>query len=101
MESSQIMILITVVVYLAAMLLIGVYFSRRGGSSSSHDFYLGGRSLGRSWKYLEISIFSSKGWRRYIYIMLSDISGNIWIYIIDNRDCNWKKDRTKSIDCIS
>ena len=46
MESSQIMILITVVVYLAAMLLIGVYFSRRGGSSSSHDFYLGGRSLG-------------------------------------------------------
>ena len=46
MESSQIMILITIVVYLAAMLLIGVYFSRRGGSSSSHDFYLGGRSLG-------------------------------------------------------
>ena len=46
MESSQIMILITIVVYLAAMLLSGVYFSRRGGSSSSHDFYLGGRSLG-------------------------------------------------------
>ena len=46
MESSQIMILITIVVYLAAMLLIGVYFSRRGGSSSSPDFYLGGRSLG-------------------------------------------------------
>ena len=46
MESSQIMILITVVVYLAAMLLIGVYFSRRGSSNSSHHFYLGGRSLG-------------------------------------------------------
>ena len=46
MESSQIMILITIVVYLAAMLLIGVYFSRRGSSNSSHHFYLGGRSLG-------------------------------------------------------
>ena len=46
MESSQILILVTVFVYLVGMLLIGVYFSRRGGSGSSHDFYLGGRSLG-------------------------------------------------------
>ena len=46
MEGSQIMILVTVAVYLVAMLLIGVYFSRRGGSGSSDDFYLGSRSLG-------------------------------------------------------
>ena len=46
MESSQILILVTVFVYLVGMLLIGVYFSRRGGNGSSHDFYLGGRSLG-------------------------------------------------------
>ena len=35
MESSQILILVTVFVYLVGMLLIGVYFSRRGGSGSS------------------------------------------------------------------
>ena len=37
MESSQILILVTVFVYLVGMLLIGVYFSRRGGNGSSHD----------------------------------------------------------------
>ena len=37
MESSQILILVTVFVYLVGMLLIGVYFSRRGGSAAAGE----------------------------------------------------------------
>ncbi len=46
MTTSQICIVATIVVYLAVMVLVGVYFSRKGGGSSSHEFYLGGRKLG-------------------------------------------------------
>lgn len=45
MTSAQICILIAIVVYLAVMVAIGLYFSKKS-SGSSHEFYLGGRRLG-------------------------------------------------------
>ena len=43
MLGSQVVILITIAVYLIAMVLIGVYFGKKGSGNSSDDFYLGGR----------------------------------------------------------
>ena len=44
MTTSQIGILISIIVYMGAMLVIGFYFSKK--SKTTHDFYLGGRKLG-------------------------------------------------------
>ncbi len=44
MNTATICILITIVVYLAAVLLVGFHFARKNESAS--DFYLGGRKLG-------------------------------------------------------
>ena len=44
MPTSQICILITMIVYLAGMIVIGVVFSKK--NTNSDDFYLGGRKLG-------------------------------------------------------
>ncbi len=46
MTTSQLIIIITIVLYLFAMLLIGVIFSKKGAADSSDSFYIGGRSLG-------------------------------------------------------
>lgn len=45
MTASQLMIALTMVLYLVMTIAIGVFFSRRSSSSTS-DFYLGGRKLG-------------------------------------------------------
>lgn len=42
--SSQICIILTIIVYLIGMLYVGVHFSRR--NKTTDDFYLGGRKLG-------------------------------------------------------
>ena len=42
MTTSQVLIILTIIVYLGAMLFIGAYFNRRGSGSSSADFYIGG-----------------------------------------------------------
>lgn len=44
MTSAQIGIMISIVVYLAAMVIIGFIFSRK--TKNVGDFYLGGRKLG-------------------------------------------------------
>ncbi len=44
MTLSQILIIVSIVAYMAVVIGIGVYFSRK--NKSSDDFYLGGRSLG-------------------------------------------------------
>ena len=44
MERKEILILATIVLYLAAMVVIGVICSKR--NKSTDDFYLGGRKLG-------------------------------------------------------
>ncbi len=44
MTTSQIGILISIIVYMGAMLVIGFYFSKK--ANTTHDFYLGGRKLG-------------------------------------------------------
>ncbi|MCR5294319.1 MAG: sodium/proline symporter [Lachnospiraceae bacterium] len=46
MTASQVIIIVTIVVYLGCMLAIGFYFNRSGGSGSSDEFYIGGRKLG-------------------------------------------------------
>lgn len=46
MTKSQILIMVSIVLYLAAMILIGVYYSRKGSGESSENFFIGGRSLG-------------------------------------------------------
>ncbi len=46
MTTAQLCILFSIVVYLAGMIAVGVYFSRKGSGGSSHEFYLGGRKLG-------------------------------------------------------
>ena len=45
MTSAQIIIIVTILLYLGCMLIIGAAFSKKS-SSSSEDFYIGGRSLG-------------------------------------------------------
>ncbi len=44
MDTRSVIILLTIIIYLAGTVGIGVYFSRRNKSTS--DFYLGGRKLG-------------------------------------------------------
>ncbi len=46
MTKSQILIMVSIILYLAAMILIGVYYSRKGSGESSENFFIGGRSLG-------------------------------------------------------
>ena len=44
MTSSQILIIVSIIAYMAVVVGIGVYFSKK--NKSSDDFYLGGRTLG-------------------------------------------------------
>ena len=46
MTSAQIIIIVTIVLYLAAMVFVGVYFGKKGSGGGSDDFYLGGRKMG-------------------------------------------------------
>ena len=46
MTLSQGCIIATIVLYLAAMILVGIYFSRKGSGTDTGEFYLGGRKLG-------------------------------------------------------
>ena len=46
MNNAQLLIVGTIITYLACMLLIGLYFNRKGSGNTSHEFFLGGRSLG-------------------------------------------------------
>ncbi len=46
MATSQIFIIITIILYLALMIGIGFYFSRKGSGANSTEFFLGGRKLG-------------------------------------------------------
>lgn len=46
MTTGQILIIVTIVLYMCAMIVIGVVFNRKGATETSHGFYLGGRSLG-------------------------------------------------------
>ena len=46
MISSQVMIFMVMVIYLAAMLLIGAWFSKQGSGDTADDFFIGGRGLG-------------------------------------------------------
>ena len=45
MTSQQIQILIAMVIYMAAVIFIGVYFSKKANKSSD-DYFLGGRNMG-------------------------------------------------------
>ena len=44
MDSRNILIIVTIAVYLLAMVLIGLFYSRK--NKNTDDFYLGGRKLG-------------------------------------------------------
>ena len=46
MTTGQILIIVTIILYMAGMIAIGVLFNRKGATETSHGFYLGGRSLG-------------------------------------------------------
>ena len=46
MTTGQILIIVTIILYMAGMIAIGVAFNRKGATETSHGFYLGGRSLG-------------------------------------------------------
>ncbi len=46
MTSAQILIIVTIVLYMAGMLAIGAFFNRKGATETSDGFYIGGRSLG-------------------------------------------------------
>ena len=46
MTGSSIAILATILIYLAAMVGIGLYFNKKGSGSSAGEFFLGGRKLG-------------------------------------------------------
>ncbi len=46
MTSAQILIIVTIILYMAGMLAIGALFNRKGATETSDGFYIGGRSLG-------------------------------------------------------
>ncbi|MBR2528470.1 MAG: sodium/proline symporter [Blautia sp.] len=46
MTNAQIIIIATIALYLGCMLLIGYIFNKKGSGETSHEFFLGGRSLG-------------------------------------------------------
>ena len=46
MTSAQILIIVTIVLYMCGMLAIGAFFNRKGATETSDGFYIGGRSLG-------------------------------------------------------
>ena len=46
MTTAKICIILAIVIYLAIMICVGVYYSRKGSGATSHEFYLGGRKLG-------------------------------------------------------
>ena len=46
MTSAQILIIVTIILYMVGMLAIGAVFNRKGATSTSDGFYIGGRSLG-------------------------------------------------------
>ena len=46
MTSAQIIITVTIALYLGAMVFVGIYFGKKGSGASSDDFYLGGRKMG-------------------------------------------------------
>ena len=46
MTSAQIMIIVTIILYMCGMLVIGALFNRKGATTTSDGFYIGGRSLG-------------------------------------------------------
>lgn len=49
---------------------------------------------------MAFSVLGGKGWRRIVSGNLINISDYIWIYTAYNRDCDWKKDKAESIDCV-
>ena len=60
----------------------------------------GGRKCGRFGKYLEISLSCGKRWRRTLSGAVFDTGSYFWLYLADNRDCNWKKNETESADSL-
>lgn len=46
MTSAQILIIVTIILYMCGMLAIGALFNRKGATTTSDGFYIGGRSLG-------------------------------------------------------
>lgn len=46
MTTAQIIIIVTIIVYMGAMIGIGIRFNRKGATQTSKGFFIGGRSLG-------------------------------------------------------
>ena len=46
MTTAQIMIIVTIILYMCGMRAIGLLFNRKGATDTSDGFYIGGRSLG-------------------------------------------------------
>ena len=59
--SNQIQILIAMVIYMAAVILIGVYYAKRA-NKSSEEYYLGGRSLGPWVTAMSAEASDMSGW---------------------------------------
>ncbi len=61
MNSSQIQILVAMVIYMAAVVLIGVFYAKRA-NKSSEEYYLGGRSLGPWVTAMSAEASDMSGW---------------------------------------
>ncbi len=61
MNSDQIQILIAMIVYMAAVILIGVFYAKRA-NKSSEEYYLGGRSLGPWVTAMSAEASDMSGW---------------------------------------
>ncbi len=46
MTTGQIIIIVTILLYMCGMIFIGILFNRKGATDTSDGFYIGGRSLG-------------------------------------------------------
>ncbi len=61
MNAEQIQILIAMIVYMAAVILIGVFYAKRA-NKSSEEYYLGGRSLGPWVTAMSAEASDMSGW---------------------------------------
>ena len=62
MTTQQILICLTIVLYLAFITCVGVYFNRRGSGANTDEYYLGGRKMGPLVVAMSAEASDMSGW---------------------------------------
>ena len=62
MTTQQILICLTIILYLAFITCVGVYFNRRGSGANTDEYYLGGRKMGPLVVAMSAEASDMSGW---------------------------------------